>query len=123
MIHKEDCCCPCCQIPRLEKTIAEQAEQIRQLINLVALAEGRDTKQAEQIGELQQEIATRNDTMNATVEELMSAQDENQRLKKAGEWAVKKLRSHHSVRAGILAIADNLEQALAATPQKRDSDG
>ena len=60
MIHKENCCCPCCQIPRLEKTIAEQAEQI---------------------GELQQEIATRNDTMNATVEELVSAQDENQRLK------------------------------------------
>ena len=38
-------------------------------------------KQAVQIGELQQEIATRNDTMNATVEELVSAQDEIQRLK------------------------------------------
>ena len=31
MIHKENCCCPCCQIPRLEKTIAEQAEQIEWL--------------------------------------------------------------------------------------------
>ena len=31
MNHKEDCCCPCCQIPRLEKTIAEQAEQIKTL--------------------------------------------------------------------------------------------
>ena len=30
MNHNEDCCCPCCQIPRLEKTIAEQTEQIRQ---------------------------------------------------------------------------------------------
>ena len=60
MNHNENCCCPCCQIPRLEKTIAEQAEQI---------------------GELQQEIATRNDTMNATVEELVSAQDEIRRLK------------------------------------------
>ena len=35
MIHKEDCCCPCCQIPRLEKTIAEQAEQIADMVMLI----------------------------------------------------------------------------------------
>ena len=32
MNHKDDCTCPICQIPRLEKTIAEQAEQIEDLM-------------------------------------------------------------------------------------------
>ena len=31
MNHKDDCTCPICQIPRLEKTIAEQTEQIAML--------------------------------------------------------------------------------------------
>ena len=76
------------------------------------IAENR--RQAEQIGELQQEIATRNDTMNATVEELVSAQAENQRLKAENI----ELR-----RRGDDAIAEIMRITEAATPQKgQDND-
>ena len=104
MIHKEDCCCPCCQIPRLEKTIAEQGEQI---------------------GELQQEIATRNDTMNATVEELMSAKDEIQRLKEDRlellriKHQMKYILEYYTVHADIRKI---LEGYIKAAPPQKGQD-
>ena len=43
------------EIAGLNKHRKQQAEQIRQLMNLVALAEGRDTKQAEQIERLKEQ--------------------------------------------------------------------
>ena len=87
MNHKEDCCCPCCQIPRLEKTIAEQAEQIAMLEKAV-------------------------DTGVEAEEKLHT---ENQRLK---EWICKECDAHKDYCKSPKTVGCNLEQALAATPQK-----
>ena len=89
-------------------------------------------KQAEQIGELQQEIATRNDTMNATVEELVSAQDEIRRLKELvlqgedfieEEWET--VRSFGVLRAKRWygSMMDEIAKIKASPPQKgQDND-
>jgi len=89
-------------------------------------------KQAVQIGELQQEIATRNDTMNATVVELVSAKDEIRRLKELvlqgedfieEEWET--VRSFGVLRAKRWygSMMDEIAKIKAAQPQKgQDND-
>ena len=78
-------------------------------------------KQAVQIGELQQEIATRNDTMNATVEELVSAKDEIRRLKDGLKQIL--VNAHQESKALVDIARRTLNEFKAATPQEgQDND-
>ena len=73
-------------------------------------------QQAEQIGELQQEIATRNDTMNATVEELMSAKDEIRWLKDGLKQIL--VNAHQESKALVDIARRTLNEFKAAPPPK-----
>ena len=92
MNHKDDCTCPICQIPRLEKTIAEQTEQIAMLEKAV------DT--------------------GVEAEEKLEA--ENKRLKKQVELHKQTLIQKIGLQNAMIinSTIDNLSCGKAAPPQK-----
>ena len=101
MNHKEDCCCPCCQIPRLEKTIAEQTVQIAMLEKAVDTGvEAEEKLEAE--NKRLKEVLNESFKLQVHYAELLNMHDGGERI----------------VFNSIEEFEIRVEQALAAPPQK-----